>query len=92
AKWGSKSGYMPVRKSAAALLQDYFAENPIAKEQFENIVPYGYPEPSVRGEQQIRTIIEEAMTKVYEGIASPQEALDEAVQRANEALAAGRSQ
>jgi multiple sugar transport system substrate-binding protein len=90
AKWGSQSGYMPVRASAAALLEDYFAENAIAKEQIENIVPYGYPEPNVRGEQEIRDYIEDAMVAALEGIATPQDALDEAVQQANEALARGR--
>ena len=81
---------MPVRKSAAAQLKDYFDKNPVAKEQFETIVPYGYPEPSVRGEQEIRTFIEEAMTAAFEGVMTPQEALDAAVKKADEALAAGR--
>jgi ABC-type glycerol-3-phosphate transport system substrate-binding protein len=78
---------MPVRASAAALLDDYFAENPIAAEQFEAIVPYGYPEPSYRGEQEIRTFIEDAMTAAFEGISSSQDALDAAVELSNEALA-----
>ena len=90
AKWGSQSGYMPVRASAATLLQDYFAKEPIAKEQIEKIVPYGYPEPNVRGEQEIRDFIEDAMVAAFEGIMTPQEALDEAVKKANEALARGR--
>jgi len=90
ALWGSKSGYMPVRASAAALLEDYFAENPIAEEQITVIVPNGYPEPNVRGEQAIRTIIEDAMTAVFEGISTPQEALDEAVELADQELALGR--
>ncbi|MCD6519096.1 MAG: extracellular solute-binding protein, partial [Anaerolineae bacterium] len=90
AKWGSKSGYMPVRASAAALLEDYFASNPIAKQQFEEIIPYAYPEPGVRGEQEIRDYIQDAMVAVFEGLATPKEALDEAVRKANEALARGR--
>jgi basic membrane protein A len=90
AKWGSQSGYMPVRASAAALLKDYFAQNPLPKEQFESIVPYGLPEPSVRGEQAIRTLIEQAMTAAFEGVKTPQEALNEAVQKANEELEKGR--
>jgi multiple sugar transport system substrate-binding protein len=92
AKWGSKSGYMPVRASAAALLEDYFAENPIAREQFESIVPYGYPEPSVRGEQDIRTYIEDAETAAFEGVSTSQDALDNAVTQANQALATGRGE
>lgn len=90
AKWGSQSGYMPVRASAAAKLTDYFAKEPIAKEQFETIVPYGYPEPSVRGEQEIRDFIYDAMTAVFTGLMTPQEALDDAVAKSNEALARGR--
>ena len=92
AKWGSRSGYMPVRASAAALLEDYFAENPIAREQFEAIVPYGYPEPSVRGEQEIRTFIEDAMTSAFEGIETSQDALDNAVTLSDQALATGRGE
>jgi basic membrane protein A len=90
AKWGSKSGYMPVRASAAALLGDYFASEPIAKEQIDTIVPFGFPEPSVRGEQEIRVFIEEAMTAAFEGIMEPQAALNAAVVKANEALENGR--
>jgi basic membrane protein A len=90
AKWGSASGYMPVRASASALLGDYFAENPIVEEQVTKIMPAAMPGPAVAGEQEMRTYAEEAMTKVFEGIAEPQEALDEAVQLANEALARGR--
>ena len=90
AKWGSQSGYMPVRASAAAELVDYFADNPVAKEQFESIVPYGYPEPSVRGEQEIRDFIYDAMVASNTGIMTPQEALDDAVAKSNEALARGR--
>lgn len=90
AKWGSQSGYMPVRASATALLEDYFAKNPVAEEQIKNIVPYGYPEPNVRGEQEIRDFIVDAMVASNEGISTPQEALDEAVRLANEALARGR--
>jgi ABC-type glycerol-3-phosphate transport system substrate-binding protein len=90
AKWGSQSGYMPVRASAAAMLDEYFADNPVAKEQFETIVPYGKPEPNVRGEQEVRDFIYDAMIAAFSGIATPQEALDEAVELANEALARGR--
>jgi multiple sugar transport system substrate-binding protein len=90
AKWGSQSGYMPVRYSAAAKLDDYFASNPIAKQQIEEIVPYGLPEPSVRGEQEIRDFIYDAIVASTTGIMTPQEALDDAVAKANEALARGR--
>ena len=90
AKWGSQSGYMPVRKSAAAKLTDYFAKEPIAKQQFETIVPYGRPEPATRGEQEIRIFIQEAWTGAVTGIKTPKAALDEAVKKANEALKRGR--
>ncbi|MGI6376042.1 MAG: extracellular solute-binding protein [Anaerolineae bacterium] len=90
AKWGSASGYMPVRASASALLDDYFTENPIVKEQVEVIMPAAQPGPAVAGEQEMRTYAEEAMTKVFEGIADAQTALDEAVELSNEALARGR--
>jgi maltose-binding protein MalE len=72
------------------MLTDYFTKEPIAKQQIEEIVPYGIPEPSVAGEQEIRGFMEEAAQKVFEDLATPQEALDEAVKKSNEALARGR--
>ncbi len=71
-------------------MDEYFAGEPIAKLQFEGIVPFGKPEPSVRGEQEIRDFIYDAMVASFSEIATPQEALDEAVELANEALARGR--
>jgi ABC-type glycerol-3-phosphate transport system substrate-binding protein len=90
AKWGSQSGYFPVRASAASLLKDYFAKDPIAKEQWETIVPFGYPEPSVRGEQSIRDYLVEAITASNEGVKTTKQALDDAIKKADDALAKGR--
>ncbi len=90
AKWGTQSGYMPVRRSAAALLDEYFKKERGAKEQWETIVPYGKPEPSVRGEQEIRAYIEDAIVAATTGVKTPKQALDDAVKKSDDALERGR--
>lgn len=89
ADWGSTSGYTPIRKSAMKKLEDsgYMAKNPVVKQVYNDIVAYSYPEPNVRGEQEIRTIIQNAWTAALTGVKTPKQALDEAVTKANEALA-----
>jgi sn-glycerol 3-phosphate transport system substrate-binding protein len=84
------SGAVPVRRSASALLEDQLANDPIAREQLERIVPYAYPEANARGTQEMRVHIREAMVAALEGSMTPQEALDQAALRSDQALALGR--
>lgn len=92
ADWGTTSGYTPIRKSAMKKLADsgWLDKNPVIKEVYDTVIPYSYPEPNVRGEQEIRKIIEDAWTAALTGVKSPKAALDEAVAEANKALAAKR--
>ncbi len=92
ANWACASGSMPLRASAVQELaiSGYLDENPIVKEAYDTVIPYARPEPNVRGEQEIRRIIEDAWAAALTGAQTPKQALDEAVAKADEALAAKR--
>nr|HPL27121.1 ABC transporter substrate-binding protein [Anaerolineae bacterium] len=89
ADWAAASGSMPGRRSAVSRLagDGYLDENPAIKEIYETVIPYAHPEPNVRGEQEIGAIIEQAWAAALARTLTPQQALDEAVIRANEVLA-----
>ncbi len=90
AKWAAALGYAPLRRSAVQKLADtgWLAQNPAAKEACEAVIPRGLPEPNVRGEDTVRKAIENAWLAAQSGVKTPQQALDEAVTKANEALLA----
>ncbi|MBM4033440.1 MAG: ABC transporter substrate-binding protein [Planctomycetes bacterium] len=75
AEWSVKTGYLPVRRSAAEvpLLKDFFAKGPRHRAAFEAI-PLGVPEPNVAGWQAVRDHITEALTNVTRGAATPAQA------------------
>ncbi len=88
AKWSIASSYMPVRKSAAndaALKQSWATSDPQAKQAFD-LNGTSVPEPNARGQQDIRTVLEDAMTKVITGKATPEDALKEAATKSNQIL------
>lgn len=67
ATWASGTGYFPTRQSAADLLEDYFAENPVYKEAF-TFMSYDYGiESPVAGYDECRSAIEEMLTAVLSG-------------------------
>ncbi len=89
ADWSSFSGYLPIRKSAAALppVQAQFEKLPAYKVVVNDIQQYGKPETTVKGTQDTRTFIENAtIAAIADPKRKPKEILDEAVQRGNEAL------
>ncbi len=75
AKWATGTGYLPVRKSALEVpaLKKMLAEHP-ANRQTLNAIPFAFPEPSVRGWQEIRSLVEKAMSEVIAKRQSPQQA------------------
>jgi ABC-type glycerol-3-phosphate transport system substrate-binding protein len=75
AEWSVKTGYLPVRRSAAdvPLLKDFFARGPRHRAAFEAI-PLGVPEPNVAGWQAVRDHIAAALTNVTRGEATPAQA------------------
>ena len=69
ASWAVKSSYMPVRASAkdAQVLKDSWAkDDPQGKQAFD-LIGTSSPEPNVRGQQDIRTVIEDMLTAVAAG-------------------------
>lgn len=88
ARWAVASSYMPVRKSAvedAALKQSWAGPDPQGKQSFD-LIGTSFPEPNVRGQQDIRDVIFEAITKVTTKRATPEEAIKEAEAKANQIL------
>jgi ABC-type glycerol-3-phosphate transport system substrate-binding protein len=89
ADWSTNTGYLPIRKSAANLpvVQAQFEKLPAYKVAVNEIQQYGRPETTIKGTQDTRTFIQDAMTAAINDTGRrPKEILDEAVQKGNEAL------
>jgi len=65
AEWAVKSSYMPVRKSAADTdtLKNSWKSDVQGKQAFD-LIGSSIPEPNVRGQQDIRTVIEDMLNAV----------------------------
>lgn len=88
ARWAVLSGYMPVRASAledAALKAHWAGPDAQGKQAFD-LVPTSAAGPSIRGWQEVRDAIFEALTKVQTKTATPEDALGAAAAKANNAL------
>lgn len=68
AEWAVKSSYMPVRKSAAEtdVLKNAWKTDVQGKQAFD-LIGTSVPEPNVRGQQDIRTVIEDMLNAVVAG-------------------------
>jgi len=92
ADWGTKSFYMPVRKAAAndeALKSYWSSKDPQGKQAFD-VIGSSIPEPNVRGQQEIRDVIFDMLTKVTTGKATPEAAIKDAGTKANDILKANQ--
>jgi ABC-type glycerol-3-phosphate transport system substrate-binding protein len=92
ADWATKSYYMPVRKSAAndeALKSYWTSKDPQGKQAFD-VIGGSIPEPNIRGQQEIRDVITEMYVKVTTGKATPEAAIKDAGQKANDILKANQ--
>lgn len=88
AKWATQSFYMPVRKSAAdsQVLKDAWTKtDPQGKQAFD-LIGSSSPEPNVRGQQDIRDVLFDALTAVTTGKATPEDAIKTAGDKANAIL------
>ncbi|MBI3521876.1 MAG: ABC transporter substrate-binding protein [Chloroflexi bacterium] len=87
ASWATTSYYMPVRKTAAdkQVVKDFWAKNPQSKQAFD-MIGVSAPEPNVRGQQDIRDVILEMMTKITTQKATPEDAIKVAGDKANRIL------
>jgi ABC-type glycerol-3-phosphate transport system substrate-binding protein len=79
-----KSSYMPTRKSAAesADMKAHWEKEPQAKQAFD-LTPYARPEPGIPAWQDIRTLLQNALTAVVTGKSTAKAALDDAANQAN---------
>jgi sn-glycerol 3-phosphate transport system substrate-binding protein len=92
AKWSVISSYMPVRKTALddADLKAHWASKDVQGKQAFDLVPTSVAGPSIRGWQEVRDAIFEAITKVNTAKAKPEDALRDAVTKANNVLKENR--
>lgn len=89
ADWSVASGYMPVRASAlqSEAVQSQMRASPAYKVAVTQIAQFGRPETSIRGTQDTRSYIEDAITKVItDPEANAKAALDDAARKGQQAL------
>ena len=92
AGWSVATGYMPVRLSAvqSEKVQAEIRNNPPYGVVVNQVAQYGRPETSVRGTQDTRTLIEDAMTRALtEPSANAKQVMDDVVQKGDKALVQG---
>ena len=92
AKWSVISGYMPTRASALndTALKTHWAGPDVQGKQAFDLVPTSAAGPSIRGWQEVRDAIFEALTKIQTKKGTPEDALSVAVTKANNALKENR--
>jgi len=88
ARWAITTGYFPVRRSAAQSeeMLAHFSENPLYAKAF-SFLPYAKTEPTIAGWQMVRDAMEVAIVAVISGESTPEEACDQAIAVAEEAVA-----
>lgn len=88
ARWAVQTGYLPVRKSAANsdVVKQAFDKDPNYKKAFD-LLQYAKGEPTVPAWEAVRTTMQDAEVAVITGKMTPKQALDDAVNKANDALA-----
>ena len=86
AEWVKATSYFPARQSTKDQLGDFIAANPLYGDAY-SWLQYGRTEPTIAAWNPIRSIIADAMTAVANGTMSPQDALNDAVTKANDAIA-----
>lgn len=83
ALWASRTGYLPLRKSAAQTdtLINFFQSDLRNRKPFDQL-PHGISEPNLAGWQEVRDAIETAQTSVMLGMKTPQEAAEKIAETA----------
>lgn len=85
AEWVSATGFMPARQSTRESLGDFLRANPQHRIALDWLA-YSQSEPSVAAWAPIRTYLAETLTLVASGKATPEDAVQDAVRRADQAL------
>jgi ABC-type glycerol-3-phosphate transport system substrate-binding protein len=85
--WAIKSSYMPLRKSAAdaPAMKQLWQTDPQAKQAFD-LTQYAQPEPNITAWQDIRDVLQNALTAVITAKATGKAALDDAANQANKLI------
>lgn len=88
ARWAAETGYLPVRKSAAnhPVLQQYWAAWENGRAAYD-CLPIAKVEPNVTGWQEVRTLVERALTEVLSGLKQGRQAAIDLKSAADAALA-----
>lgn len=88
ARWAVETGYLPVRRSAIdhPLLQAHWAAWDEARAAYD-CLPFARVEPNVIGWQEVRGLVERALTEVITGLKSAEEAARALKPAADAALA-----
>lgn len=84
-EWALRTGYLPIRKSAASdsRVLAFWNEWPYNRAAYD-CLPFARPEPNLRGWQAVRGLVERAVEEVINGMATPEAAasrLQSAVER-----------
>ncbi|MCC6794045.1 MAG: ABC transporter substrate-binding protein [Candidatus Hydrogenedentes bacterium] len=89
-RWAIATGYLPIRKSAAndPDMQAFWEKWPQDRAAFDCLA-FGKSQPNVVGWQQVRTLVERALTAVISGLKTPEQATADLKKEADKALAAG---
>ncbi|NMB89580.1 MAG: ABC transporter substrate-binding protein [Chloroflexi bacterium] len=85
-EWVQATAYFPARQSTKDQLSGFIAENALYGDAY-SWLPYGRTEPTIAAWNPIRSIIADAMTAVANGVQTPEEALNDAVTKANDTIA-----
>jgi ABC-type glycerol-3-phosphate transport system substrate-binding protein len=83
-RWAVASSYMPTRRSVidSPEMKAHWEAEPQAKQAFD-LTPYARPEPNITAWQDIRTMLQDALTAVVTGKATAKAAVDGAATEAN---------
>jgi ABC-type glycerol-3-phosphate transport system substrate-binding protein len=87
AVWSIKSGYMPLRRSAADQpdLKAYWDAEPQARQAFQ-LTPHAVPEPTIPAWHPIRELLQNALSAVLAQKQPGRQAVEEAAAKANKLL------
>lgn len=86
AKWAIETSYIPIRKSALALMGDYFLKYPHMRQSVEQL-PYIKYDPNLSSWYDARGKLSEAVETAFLQKASPKEALEAAAKECDKLIA-----
>jgi multiple sugar transport system substrate-binding protein len=87
ARWATESGYLPVRKSALTTetVKQFAAQHPRFRRAVD-MLPSARPEPNIAGWQEVRDLLNAAVTSVITQTAEPPQAAQNLKQKADRVI------